>query len=149
MRTVKRHSSMVVLMLSPQVVVMNVLITLVVLISLALVMALIVGAMWLDIAREGSMSKRWVKRNPRVTKFTTNLNHCIKIICPLLCKQGSSRVFDIRNMLVQVMKRACWSLLALPRGGKVLEIPKYFRVEATTDEGRRRTEKFERRTARM
>ena len=139
MRTVKRHSSMVVLMLSPQVVVMNVLITLVVLISLALVLVLIVGAVGLVIAREGSMSKRWVKRNPRVTKFTTNLNHCIKIICPLLCKQGSSRVFDIKNMLVQVMKRACWSLLAFPRGGKVLEIPKYFRVEATTDGGSKTT----------
>ena len=63
-----------------------------------------------------------------VTRLTRNLNHYI--IWLLLCKQGSSRVFDIRNMLVQVMKRACWSLLAFPRGGKVLEIPKYFRVEA-------------------
>ena len=74
-----------------------------------------------------------------VTRLTRNLNHCIKIIWLLLCKQGSSRVFDIRNMLVQVMKRACWSLLAFPRGGKVLEIPKYFRVEATTDGGSKTT----------
>ena len=84
-----------------------------------------------------------------VTRLTRNLNHCIKIIWLLLCKQGSSRVFDIRNMLVQVMKRACWSLFALPRGGKVLEIPKYFRVEATTDGGRRTIKRLERRTARM
>ena len=55
----------------------------------------------------------------------------------------------MRNRLVQVMKRACWSLFALPRGGKVLENPKYFRVEAIADGGRRTTKKFERRTTRM
>ena len=128
---------------------MNVLITLVVLISLALVMALIVGAMWLDIAREGSMSNRWVKRNPRVTKFTTNLNHCIKIICPLLCKQGSSRVFDIRNMLVQVMKRACWFLSTSSGGGKVAAMPMHVKVDVMTDVGRRTTRRLERRTPPM
>ena len=128
---------------------MNVLITLVVLISLALVMALIVGAMWLDIAREGSMSNRWVKRNPRVTKFTTNLNHCIKIICPLLCKQGSSRVFDIRNMLVQVMKRACWFLFTTSGGGKVAAMPMQVKVDVMTDVGRRTTRRLERRTPPM
>ena len=124
---------------------MDVLITLVVLISLAL----IVGAMWLDIAREGSMSNRWVKRNPRVTKFTTNLNHCIKIICPLLCKQGSSRVFDIRNMLVQVMKRACWFLFTTSGGGKVAAMPMHVKVDVMTDVGRRTTRRLERRTAPM
>ena len=137
MRTVRRHSSMVVLMLSPQVVVMNVLITLVVLISLALVLVLIVG------------SKRWLKRNPRVTKFTTNLNHCIKIICPLLCKQGSSRVFDIRNMLVQVMKRACWFLSTTSGGGKLAAMPMHVKVDVMTDVGRRTTMRLERRTTPM
>ena len=101
------------------------------------------------LAAEALWLEMWLWRMMMVTRWSRNLNHCIKIIWLLLCKQGSSRVFDIRNMLVQTMKRACWSLLAFPRGGKVLEIPKYFRVEATTDDGRRRTEKFERRTARM
>ena len=118
---------------------MNVLITLVVLISLALVLVLvlIVG------------SKRWLKRNPRVTKFTTNLNHCIKIICPLLCKQGSSRVFDIRNRLVQVMKRACWFLSTSSGGGKVAAMPMHVKVDVMTDVGRRTTRRLERRTAPM
>ena len=129
---------------------MNVLITLVVLISLALVLVLIVGAMGLVVAREGSMSKRWVKRNPRVSKFTTNLNHCIKIICPLLCKQGSSRVFDIKNRLVQVMKRACWFLSIISSGGgKVAAMPMHVKVDVMTDVGRRTTRRLERRTAPM
>ena len=128
---------------------MNVLITLVVLISLELVVVLIGGAMGLGIAREGSMSNRWVKRNPRVTKFTTNLNHCIKIICPLLCKQGSSRVFDIRNMLVQVMKRACWFLSISSGGGKVAAMPMHVKVDVMADVGRRTTRRLERRTPPM
>ena len=84
--------------------------------------------------------------------MTTNLIHCIKIIWPLLWKQGSSRVLDIRNKLVQVMKKACWSVLAAPGlagGGKVLAMPRQVRVEATMDAGRKKTKKLESRAAVM
>ena len=50
------------------------------------------------------------------------------------------------------MRRACWSLLAAPSlagGGRVLAMPRQERVEAMVDGGRKKTKKFERRTAAM